>query len=646
MSGGAVRKPRPLVVVSVILLGLTLQAANCPNAEKAMKETRDFIITVLTATGDPPPNWRVHWKLLKKETVVSSFDFAGGGGLDSYECNGWCVVFFVDLNPFAHYAHPTRIIVFDSKPESEEYLHELDDTKWWPTIRELGDSYPVSIFNTVASREDPRHIFIIGDGAPDGELPLLGKSRESSIRYVAQSSTTGGGGTGPLGPPPTPMPTGPGIVEECDSKDLPVWAILVNGYHDEKNTFDEDVFGMYSVLGGIGVAESRIQVLSPFEIEGIATWEVVNPTAVETAFKQTLSQMEPCAESFGDQRPHFLLFWSSHGLAGKLACNSADGMTQESVNAIDIDGWLKLLEDFWENESEKSLATTVVIEACESGTTGNTLKATNSDNRWIFSSAGGPGSVSCSDIDENFAGKDDPNPADTGSETIWGYIEAFGTASADTDSNGKISFEEAIKYAMMSDVGYIVGVDPEENTCEHKPEFWMPAAPDPMLPHGAWNTSARVAAQVSFSAPVSTATALSGNPVEVDVTPGDQVKIELNVKNQDAAPEIGVLALRLFRNDETDTTEKWKPQFYQEDDQRTTVMIPGLGLGQSVLEMGAADIPASFQEGDEMRMVVTLDSGQPSAAAIVAAEDPKSEIVFKVQEQCTTFCCWWRGLWD
>jgi hypothetical protein len=629
---------------------IVLQANSCPDAEQAKKLVRAIIISILEAPAEAPPNWRVHWMMLKSDTEVSSFDFTNRGGLESYVCGGWCVVFFVDLNPFAHFAHPTRIVVFDSKPPSGEYLYEFDDTKWWPTIRERAAPHAVSIFNTVASREDPLHIFIIGDGAPDGELPLPGAPNDPGIRFVARSTTTGGGGPVPLGPPPTPAPVGEAAAEECDSKDLPVWAILVNGYEDKKNTFDEDVFGMYSVLRGQGVLLDRIQVLSPIPIDGISDWKVVTWDEIDDAFDQTLAQMEDCVESIGESRPHFLLFWSSHGMGGGLSCNSADGSAQDVVWNFELDCWITKLETMWIEKSEKDLATTVVIEACESGLVGEELKGDNAENRWIFTSAKGAGSVSCGDIDEPIADKVDPNPADIGSETIWGYVEAYGTASAHgDDSDGKLSFKEAVQYAKDSDVGFVEGEVAIEHSCKHETMSWIPDAPDPMLVHGAWNTSVRASSKVAFTLPASTAVALFGNPVEVDVDPGEEVKIELEIKNQDAVPEVGVLALRLFRNDETDETKKWKPLYYDGDNSGTTVMIQGLGSSQALLEKGSADIPGSFQEDDEMRMVVTLDSGQPTptpADTAAVSEAPKSEIVLKVKKKCKSICCWWRDLWD
>lgn len=55
-------------------------------------------------------------------------------------------------------------------------------------------------------------------------------------------------------------------------------------------------------------------------------------------------------------------------------------------------------------------------------------------NRVIFTSAS-TDSSSYPDID----GPDDPNPSDSGSESIYGYIMAFSEPSADENGDGKVS---------------------------------------------------------------------------------------------------------------------------------------------------------------------------------------------------------------
>jgi hypothetical protein len=72
-------------------------------------------------------------------------------------------------------------------------------------------------------------------------------------------------------------------------------------------------------------------------------------------------------------------------------------------------------------------------------------------NRVVFTSASTETS-SWGDVD----GASDPNPADTGSESIYGYVMSFNVASADTNGNGRISFGEAYQYAWDNDVTRIL----------------------------------------------------------------------------------------------------------------------------------------------------------------------------------------------
>ncbi len=80
------------------------------------------------------------------------------------------------------------------------------------------------------------------------------------------------------------------------------------------------------------------------------------------------------------------------------------------------------------------------------------LTADGETNRVIFTSAS-TDSSSYPDID----GPDDPNPSDSGSESIYGYIMAFSEPSADEDGDGRISFGEAYQYAWDNDVTRLRG---------------------------------------------------------------------------------------------------------------------------------------------------------------------------------------------
>lgn len=647
MSSGVHRRRRSRGVFGVLLLGLLLQGASCPDADTAMQQARPVVASILDELDSPPRHWRVHWRLLRRGTEVSSHHFAGGEPPAAYTCRGWCVLFFLDLDPYAHFAHPTRIAIYDSKPAAvDDALVVLPPAEWWPTIREPSSPRPVSIFNTVASRADPRHVFRVGDIENElQEPPSLGDLRIALVRGPGDGARPRHPRPTPI-PQPTPQPPGwSGLVPPCDTGALPVWAVLVNGYYDDSDTFDEDVAGMHAVLRGLGVSGERIRTLSPFALPGVASWMPTSVTALEQAFSEVEGQMAGCAGKPGYEAPHFLLFWSSHGGGGMLFCDS-DVDNRGSVTPGQFDGLLTGLEAVWSGNGS-ALEVTIVIEACESGAAGVFLQAANPSHRRVFASATA-GNVSYRDIDMPIGGIDDPNPADAGSESVWGYVEAYGSAAADADADGTITFDEAVAYAVAADVTLDLGASTAGVPVLREVLVLTPTPAVPMAVHGAWNTSTRVAAGVAFTAPVSSAAAAAGSTLTGEVMRGETADVDLEIANPGAAAEVGALALRVFRNDRS-SPDDWAPVYYPEDDIRTTVMIPGLAAGAAVGSRYVLEVPCSRRKGETMRLVATLDSGQPeptAATAGAAPAQPASDLMLEVDEKFFGLCCWWQQLWQ
>lgn len=645
MSSGRRHPGHSRAVIGALLLGLLLQGASCPDAdvETAMQRARPAVAAILDELERPPRSWRVHWRPLRRGTEVSSFHLADEDTPPRYTCRGWCVLFFLDLDPYAHFAHPTRIAIYDSKPAAgDDPVVVLPPSRWWPTIREPSSPRPVSIFNTVASRADPTHVFRVGGIENElQEPPSLGDLQIALVRGPGDDAR-------PRHPRPTPTPQPPGwsgLVPLCDTGALPVWAVLVNGYHDASDTFDEDVAGMHAVLRGLGVSGERIRTLSPFALPGVPSWMPSSVTALDQAFSEVEVQMAACAGTPGYETPHFVLFWSSHGGAGTLFCDS-DIDNRDSVTPGQLDGLLKGLEAVWSGNGS-ALEVTIVIEACESGAAGFFLQTANPSHRRVFASATAD-NVSYRDIDEPINGVDDPNPADAGSETIWGYVEAYGSASSDADLDGVIVFDEAVAYAIASDVTLAAQGSTPGTPGLHEAVVLTPTPAVPMAVHGAWNTSTRVAAGVAFTAPVASAAALAGGPATGMVVRGETADIDLEIANQGAVAEVGALALRVFRNDRP-APDDWAPVYYPEDDIRTTVMIPGLAPGVAVASHYALEVPCSRRKGETVRLVATLDSGQPApptAPTGVAPEQPAVELLLEVEEKFFGLCCWWHELWQ
>jgi hypothetical protein len=639
---------RHRLILCIVLLGFLLQGASCPDVQRAKDAVVDNIESVLDQLGPRPRSWRVHFKVLDKGTEVSTYEF-NEAEQPSYTCRGWCVLFFLDLDHLAHFAHPTRVFVYDSKAsDRSQPVTVLPESEWWPTIREPGWAHPLSIFNTVASRNDPSEVFKTGIA---GEMPPpIVRDRVLGLR-LASGRPVGHAMIGPVEPEPAPpsdvepspvpLPT-PGVAPECDSTLLPVWAILVNGYHDESDTFDDDLVGAYSMLNGQGVSDERIVCLSPFQLAGVKTCVKNSESDLISAVGTFKNELSACATAHPDWNPQLLLFWSSHGSDNALACNLADG-SQDVIHASTLNTLVSQLEAGWTGVND--LEVTVVIEACKSGTVGQQLHLGGASRKILTSARADD--LSYRDVDEETNGKQDPNPADSGSETIWGYVEAYGSAESDADGDGLISFQEAVDYAMATDVTYKDPAGSGSDPGLHEIGVWNPLPDGPV--HGAWNASARVSSSLAFTAPASTIGAVAGVPVSVKVLRCRTSKIEIEAVNLESAPEVGALALRVFRNNEQSPGE-WEAIFYPADNVRTTFMVPGFE-SQETAKLGyELYVPPSYHKGDQIRIVATLDSGQmfaPTALMVPPQQAPKTEISLEVKEKFfVNLGCWWKGLWD
>ncbi|MCU0304047.1 MAG: hypothetical protein MUC56_08330 [Thermoanaerobaculales bacterium] len=622
---------------------LVVQASRFPNLDQVKDVVRPVVNMILEDAVNRGRHWRLHWMKNQSGTTVSSLDVDATVDPESYTCNGTCFLLFLDLDPYAHYAHPTRILVLDSRPaDSSSPVKIFEPTEWWPTVWEPSMPYPKSVFNTVSATDDPEHVLHLDlDGHPD-ELsrgrstsiePLTAGLVESGWSWVPVSSAVS-----PPPPPPTPTPGSGGAgTGACDTSAVPVWAILVNGYYDSGNTFDEDVSGMYAVLRSFQVAENRIKVLSSIDLEGVPKSRITRTSVEElwNEFESVEHSMIECVGALGNQTPHFLLFWSSHGTDETLYCDLRDGNKpdRQHVTGRALLSRLKRLESVWDSGE---LGVTVVIEACKSGSVGDTLRENGVGKRWILTSAGDGSSYR--DIDEplesvinnNTTSIADPNPADAGSETIWGYVEAYGSQASPTPSTGFLTFQDAVKYVKANDVTLLAN----NSNFPRDVKIHVPLDVGPTPVHGAWNVTERASSTVTLSALTSTAaTTSSGASSSWNAPKGQPTRIKFNVENPGSAQEVGALALRLFRNDEASPND-WTPVYYEKDGiLRTTVMVPGLAAGGDYSGEFEVSIPKDATVGDSIRLVAKLDSGQPWPATtqnLAATKDPTDEITLVV----------------
>lgn len=628
----------PLLLVFLLIV----QANRCPTEDDLKMIVRPFVDTVLDETINRGRRWRLHWMPVSSGTTISSLKVGASSSPQSYTCRGSCVLFFLDLDHWAHYAHPTRILVLDTRPEDgSSPVKVLAPTEWWPTIQEPSMPGPMSVFDTVSKTVDPNTILYLGGYHDEMENPWSFPHQATAKLLVNGQSILRRVSSGIPGAAPTPTQTpvsGGGEPDTCDSSAIPVWAILVDGGYDPADTFDEDVSGMYAVLRGFGVPDDRIRVLSPIDLPGVRSRTSPTEQAIPDAFAAVKTSMESCVGKIGGQAPHFLLFWASHGTVNKLLCNLNAG-DQDTFCGFDLRKHLESLEGVWSNAGAGSseLLVSVVIEACYSGTVGETLSADVAAKRWILTSAT-KDNRSYRDIDQplehvengNTTLKEDPNPADAGSETIWGYVEAYGSQASPTPSTGFLTFQDAVKYVKANDVTLLAN----NSNFPRDVKIHVPLDVGPTPVHGAWNVTERASSTVTLSAPTSTAaTTSSGASSSWNAPKGQPTRIKFNVENPGSAQEVGALALRLFRNDEASPND-WTPVYYEKDGiLRTTVMVPGLAAGGDYSGEFDVSIPKDATVGDSIRLVAKLDSGQPWPATtqnLAATKDPTDEITLVV----------------
>lgn len=311
-------------------------------------------------------------------------------------------LFMIDEMPGAHFAHPVKLVVVDAVTKDQQVI----ETEWWPKV----DSR--QIFDKESIRADPSLITFYKE-------PARRTATVSDIRMIDPVILT--------------------AAPQCDA-----WAVIVCGFNDLPDTFDEDTEGIYNILRGLGMDDSHIYFLSPHTGH-------TGVDALNTIDNVQWAINEVAAQSGVNDKVMF--FYSSHGGVDGLVCDT--GTSGGTIFASDLDNWLDAI-------TCEEMA--IIVEACHSGSligkyrsgayvpAESDLTADGETNRVIFTSASTDTS-SYPDVD----GPDDPNPSDSGSESIYGYIMAFSEPLADKNVDGKISFGEAYLYAWDNDVTRLRG---------------------------------------------------------------------------------------------------------------------------------------------------------------------------------------------
>jgi len=582
---------------------------------------------------DRNPGLRIHiypeWPdVLAEGTVVEPYQPVGGPGrkLTCGSSEG-CLLVFIDTEHLAHFAHRVVIALWEI---GSNRFHEPIIAGWWPLV----DGRPV--FNTVESRERlflPRMVKPVPVEDPSvhwGRAHWQVLAAPAPPPTPTPSSPSGPSWTPLSLPTPVPEPTQSGSEPLTSSSPCQVWAVLVDGYANKADTFDEDTDGMYAVLLGLGVPEDQIYYLSPHHGAAPCQTEPIGaqcPTAHSEDVCATLSSADPChppkdlqqrtslcnlkhvltkllPDRMGDTCEELLLFMSSHGQQELLH------LDKDLVCAADLENWL---------EDIKCERVTVVIEACYSGSFIDVLKSpsANQTKRTIFTSTDKEGK-SYQDVDgptapTEYIGPEwtpDPNPGDSGSETIWGYIEAFGTSSNAAAAVQEVAFDQAVDYAKKNDVMTI-------NELNHPEPYPTPL---PNLPlHSCFDDSGTPDIAVEFSVSPQQGQAPAGATNDPSLAYRCETKqIFLKVTNLTTASQPGALAVatvKLYWAE--DPQPDWTSDFFDHqagsyfDHQiGNTVLVTGIGPGDSRVLQLDWEVGKSFEAGDEIVLVATVDSPQ------------------------------------
>lgn len=565
-------------LLGVFALGpLESSAQETPNRKAAVRAVVEEIV------GQPPGGLpcgsgsRVHIynDVLDAGTAVYPF-LSEDRKRETIVCSGSCLLFFIDWCPPGHFAHPVTIAVWDQDASGGELKSISAD--WWPIIRHLQSDgvyeEGIPVFNTVASRAYPNARSLIdGVTAADlhGTIVFDSSSREEAsdparsvnLRPAQTGSVSERGSTAKPG-------AGEKTVKAATAAPSPgcgVWAVIVDGETDKTDTFDEDAEGMYTVLRGHRVPKNQIYYLSPhFDAPEPCTEPTeddppscpVPPGCVppgptdlrqRTSYcnlKNVLTEHLPDRIGAG-QCDELLFFSSSHGGNGFLHCVLSEDWGGKIWRPY-LDEWLARVP---------CPKVTVILEACHSGGFVEVLDEAPAlsppapfpnQQRVIFASTTS-GGVSLGDLDSSL----DPNPGDIGSETIWGYIEAFGAGSADLPdgdgvSDGSISFEEAVLYAVKNDVSVL---DPEY---ANEPVVF----PDPPLtyrPHTCYPLDSIVDMTVRKPTHIEN---LDNDPLSIGWRPGSDYAVEIVVDNLGPS-DLDVATLRVFSGQNPGPSQPWSP---------------------------------------------------------------------------------------
>lgn len=541
------------------------------------EEAIEIVIKKIAEPSEAPYGLRVYMypELLPKGSTITPFDMWVRGQEEQkfVVCEQDCWFFWFDDDPLAHFAHATRFVVVDASTGEVT----VKEAEWWPVVNGK------VMWGTAAERaSDDLLIYEIPAGKIEGEPVVVW--------------------------PPELEPVEPHAHPGCEA-----WAIIVCGYDDVTDTFDEDVHGIYNVLTGLGYDDAHIFYVSPWTTD-LGVDRVTNIANVQWAINQVAAN--------SDTEDKVFFFYTSHGGVDSLNCNpgAAGG---GSISSTDLDTWLDAIT---------SRDMTILIEACHSGSfigaywdgtvvvAENELTGDGETNR-IVMTATDTNHSSYGDVDPPIVPMD-PNPGDSGSEFPGGYIEAFSVAAADVDGNGAISVGEAYQYAWDNDAARLSGwsypqidptsLDPSDvfHTCPLV-DVWISDGPTDV-----GNNSYDYASTDIWSSLSPTGTS------HEDPVSGLTNTVHVVVHNLGSS-SVNNVDVTLYWAD-TSTALAWPSDFTQIG---TTYTIPSISAGGDVEHTWPWYVDPAFGLGHHFCFVATADStadpmtGGPPGATYVAPYD-------------------------
>ncbi len=149
--------PRILLALSAIGLAAIFIIANPCYAADSAGSSSQMLITKENASqkiiAEIVPNISSSLRVNQYPTLLdagSRVTQANDGGRKAQEyltCEHQSWLFFIDLSPGAHFAHPAMIVLLDAISGEIKRM----DAEWWPVIEN-------AVFDSVAERQDPSTI--------------------------------------------------------------------------------------------------------------------------------------------------------------------------------------------------------------------------------------------------------------------------------------------------------------------------------------------------------------------------------------------------------------------------------------------------------------------------------------------------------